>query len=112
MTDPVSPVSRTTRTEPLRRDRNLVVLRRRMEEYAAGLEPRPSAADDEEPPMPERPGSTSAVHAHLLGQEGQKRGLRGGPEVLEKARASYLENEYAGPRDRRTKKGRITKTEI
>ena len=111
MTEPVSPVKRITRTEPVRRGRELVVLRRRMEEYAAGLEPR-AGRDADEPPAPDKGGSTAAVNAHLLGQDGQKRGLRGGPEVLEKARASYLENEYAGPRDRRTKKGRITKTEI
>jgi hypothetical protein len=104
-------VKRTSKPEPIRRDRNLVVLRRRMEEYAAGLEPRPQREDDE-PPSPTKPGGAAAVQAHLLGQEGQKRGLRGGPEVLEKARSSYLEMEYAGPRDRRTKKGRIAKTEI
>ena len=78
-----------------------------MEEYAAGMEP-PASRDD--PPAPEKPASRAAVDAHLLG-EGQRRGLKGGQEVLEKARASYLEMEYAGPRDRRARKGRITKTE-
>ena len=50
--------------------------------------------------------------AQLLGQDGQKRGLRGGPETLDKARASYLGTEWSGPADRRPAAGRITKTEI
>jgi len=112
VTDPVSPVKRPSKPEPIRRSHGLVVLRRRMEEYAAGLEPRAPRDDEEEPPTADASSPTAALHAHLLGQEGQKRGLRGGPEVLEKARASYLEAEYSGPRDRRPRKGRITKTEI
>ena len=108
MTDPVQPVKRAPRTEPIRRGRQLVLLRRRMEEYAAGMEPQ---AERDDPPAPEKPYSDAATRAHLLG-EGQRRGLKGGPEVLEKARATYLNMEYAGPRDRRAKKGRITKTEV
>ena len=43
---------------------------------------------------------------------GQKRGLKGGPETLERARSTYLASEYSGPYDRRPKTGRITKTDI
>jgi hypothetical protein len=107
VTDRVPPVKRAPKTEPIRRGRALVVLRRRMEEYAAGSEPPPEEAG---PAAPERKHGAAAVQAHLLG-EGQRRGLKGGPEVLEKARSTYLEMEYAGPRDRRARKGRITKTE-
>ena len=107
MTDPVQPVKRAPKTEPIRRGRALVLLRRKLEQYAAGMEP--SEAGD--PPAPERHPGGAAVHAHLLG-EGQRRGLKGGPEVLEKARSTYLNMEYAGPRDRRARKGRITKTEV
>jgi hypothetical protein len=32
--------------------------------------------------------------------------------VLEQARSTYLQNEYAGPNDRRPRKGQITRTEI
>jgi hypothetical protein len=49
--------------------------------------------------------------AQILGG-GQKRGLRGGPETLERARATYLETEWSGPSDRRLRSGRITKTEV
>lgn len=50
--------------------------------------------------------------AQVLGQEGQKRGLRGGPETLDKARSTYLGAEWSGPSDRRPRPGRVTKTEI
>ena len=56
--------------------------------------------------------SLAAFAAQMLGQGGQKRGLRGGPETLEHARATYLETEWSGPSDRRIQAGRITKTEI
>ena len=54
----------------------------------------------------------AAFAAQMLGQDGQKRGLRGGPETLEKARATYLGAEWSGSADRRPKAGRIAKTEI
>ncbi len=50
--------------------------------------------------------------AQLMGQKGQKRGLRGGPETLDKARSTYLGAEWSGLADRRPQAGRITKTEI
>jgi len=50
--------------------------------------------------------------AQLIGQGGVKRGLRGGPETLDKARSSYLGTEWSGLADRRPPAGRITKTEI
>jgi hypothetical protein len=59
-----------------------------------------------------RRGGVAAFAAQILGQDGQKRGLRGGPETLDKARSSYLEAEWSGPADRRPPAGRITKTEI
>ena len=46
-----------------------------------------------------------AFSAQLLGQEGQKRGLRGGAPVLNAARSAYLEAEYSGRLDRRPPKG-------
>jgi hypothetical protein len=43
---------------------------------------------------------------------GEKRGLRGGPETLDRAKSTYLKSEYSGPNDRRPRPGRVTKTEI
>ena len=64
------------------------------------------------PPPPRRGGAFAAFAAHLMGQPGQKRGLRGGQEVLDAARSTYLGTEYSGAADRRPKAGLIKKTEI
>ncbi|ADG08908.1 conserved hypothetical protein [Caulobacter segnis ATCC 21756] len=73
-----------------------------------------TAGDEDEqpaPPPPRREGF-AAFAAHLMGQVGQKRGLRGGQEVLNAARSTYLGTEYSGPADRRPKAGLIKKTNI
>ncbi|MFZ0269876.1 hypothetical protein [Caulobacter sp.] len=72
---------------------------------------------DEEPQAPPRQPQSrrnpyAAFAAHLMGQTGQKRGLRGGQEVLDTARSTYLGTEFSGPADRRPKAGLIKKTEI
>ena len=62
------------------------------------------------------PGSVAegaaVFSAQLLGQDGQKRGLRGGPETLGAAQRVYTKTEYSGSSDRRAPKGRATKTKI
>jgi hypothetical protein len=68
-------------------------------------------ASPEQPDPREKTGFT-AFAAQVLGQPGQKRGLRGGPETLDKARSAYLETEWSGPHDRRIRRGKITETEI
>ncbi|MCK5911802.1 MAG: hypothetical protein KAG62_17830 [Caulobacter sp.] len=68
--------------------------------------------DVEAPPPPPRREGFAAFAAHLMGQVGQKRGLRGGQEVLNAARSTYLGTEYSGPADRRPKAGLIKKTNI
>jgi hypothetical protein len=69
---------------------------------------------DEEPaaPPPPRRSAFATFAAHLMGQSGQKRGLRGGQEVLDAARSTYLGTEYSGRADRRPKAGLIKKTEV
>ena len=68
---------------------------------------------DEQPaPPPPRRGAFATFAAHLMGQSGQKRGLRGGQEVLDTARSTYLGTEYSGTADRRPRAGLIKKTEI
>jgi hypothetical protein len=64
------------------------------------------------PPPPPRRAAYATFAAHLMGQSGQKRGLRGGQEVLDSARSTYLGTEYSGQADRRTRAGRLNKTEI
>jgi hypothetical protein len=66
----------------------------------------------ETPPPPPRPEGFAPFAAHVYGQSGQRRGLRGGQPVLDAARSAYLETEYSGPADRRPPKGVLKKTEI
>lgn len=55
--------------------------------------------------------SGAAFDAHLLGQDGRRRGLKGGPPMLKAARAAYLEAEYSGAEDRRAPVGGATRAE-
>lgn len=105
MADPVPPVPPVAAAQAVRRGRALVVLERKDDsgEDASG-ESRSSAA-------PPRAGSVSAVGAQLLGEK-PRRGLRAGPEVLEQARSTYLQNEFSGARDRRPRKGQLTRTDV
>lgn len=68
---------------------------------------RPSAKPATVPPPPE-----AAFAAQVLGQPGKKRGLKGGVEVLDNARSTYLSREYSGARDRRLRPGVCKATEI
>lgn len=70
------------------------------------LEPANPAEDG--PPL----DPAAAFAAQLIGQSGQKRGLRGGPPVLDKARSTYLGAEYSGDKDRRPPTGVVKKTEV
>jgi hypothetical protein len=79
--------------------RNLPVL------YAAAHEA-PRAA----PRQRERLGAVYA--AQLLGQDGQKRGLKGGTPVLAAARVAYLETEYSGADDRRPSVGLLRSASV
>ena len=53
----------------------------------------------------------AVFEAQLIGQVGQKRGLRGGPPVLKSARSAYLGTEWSGKSDRRPPKGLFSKTD-
>jgi hypothetical protein len=105
MTDPVPPVHPATAAQAVRRGRALVVLGR--------PDGRPSEPTPDERPSAAaaRPGSVSAVGAQLLGEK-PRRGLRAGPEVLDQARSTYLQNEFSGVRDRRPRKGQLTRTDV
>jgi hypothetical protein len=72
----------------------------------------PTSGPEAAAPPPPRPEGYATFAAHLYGQSGQRRGLRGGQPVLDAARSAYLETEYSGPADRRPSKGVFKKTEI
>jgi hypothetical protein len=109
MTDPVGPVDRVQR--PRRVGRRLGVGaagRTSGDSHARFLVP--AGPPHEE--LPPAPGVAAAGYAAQVLGEGEKRGLRGGAETLDRARTTYLETEWSGPADRRHARGRITKTEI
>ena len=107
MTGPVKPISPAAKPRSIRRRLQLFLARERMEEHAEPAhEPALKAA-----PSPVLPAADPGVTAQLMGER-ERRGLRAGYEVREQARATYLQTEFAGPNDRRPRKGRITKTEI
>lgn len=47
----------------------------------------------------------SAVVAQLMGQSGERRGLRAGASLLDTARDAYNRTEWSGSYDRRARKG-------
>ncbi len=63
------------------------------------------------PARPAPPGTDPAFSAQLLGQDGQRRGLKGGPPVLDAARSGYLKTQHSGPSDRRPRPGGVVKSE-
>ena len=111
MTGPIDPVR--PYGERRRSARRAEDMPRKVEDGGTNL---PAVIDAPEPgpeaATPPRPEGYAAFAAHLYGQSGQKRGLRGGQPVLDAARSAYLETEYSGPADRRPSKGVLKKTEI
>lgn len=108
MTGPIDPIRRlgfTRRAQAAPRDAG---------RYEDDEDVVQSAQDDDGRPAspPPRREGFAAFAAHLMGQVGQKKGLRGGQEVLNAARSTYLGTEYSGPADRRPKAGLIKKTNI
>ena len=60
----------------------------------------------------ERRRGEAELAAQLMGQDGQRRGLRAGPNVVDVARAAYNQVEWSGSYDRRARKGRRARTDI
>jgi hypothetical protein len=108
MTHPIDPIRRTQRTG---RDH---VTARRSEDVEADTPNLPAIIEGEEaaPPPPPHAEAPAAFFAQLLGQSGQKRGLRGGAPVIDAARQAYVKTEWSGRIDRRTQTGQMKKTEI
>jgi hypothetical protein len=63
------------------------------------------------PPRAEPPPAAATFDAQLLGQDGEKRGLRAGPAAIDSAAASYNRAEWSGAKDRRGRKGGRARTE-
>ena len=54
----------------------------------------------------------SEIAAQLIGQSGERRGLRAGESLLDAARDAYNRTEWSGSYDRRARKGRQARTDI
>ena len=50
--------------------------------------------------------------AQMMGQTGQRRGLKGGPPVLGAARSAYLGAEHSGTAERRPQPGKAKDTDV
>ena len=106
MSDPIDPALGVA-AERREKDRRRAE-RRRADRRKGGKPPVASAA----PAACEDGVGGAAFTAQLIGQDGQKRGLRAGPPALQQARSAYLEAEWMGRSDRRRNTGRSAKTDV
>ena len=60
----------------------------------------------------ERGRSEAEFAAQIMGQHGERRGLRAGPAFAGSAHAAYNRVEWSGSYDRRARKGRQANTDI
>lgn len=63
-------------------------------------------------PTPPADGGAAVFAAQMIGQTGQRKGLKGGPPVLDAARSAYLGTKYSGAGERRPKPGGTEDTDI
>lgn len=115
MTDGVRPVGPVQRRDERR------AAERRAAERRVAAQPRALTvtAMDEAAEVPARPApapatdsSAAAFAAQILGQSGQRRGIKGGPPVLDAARSTYLGAEHSGAAERRPKPGKAHDTDV
>ena len=59
-----------------------------------------------------RPAADAGFASHALGGGEQRRGLRGGPPVLQAARRAYLDTQWSGQDDRRAAAGLLALTRL
>jgi len=122
MSDDIRPIGGPGPVEPAR-ERRAGDRRQTQRRGTRDLVPVAPAPTEDETFHPEPPPARAAVRpstepgaaaflAQQIGQKGQKRGLRGGPPVLDAARSAYLGTEFSGPADRRPQPGTDTETEV
>eukprot|EP01035_Chromulina_nebulosa_P037144 gene37144-50107_t len=63
-------------------------------------------------PRGERQGVDAEFAAQLIGQDGERRGLRAGVPLFDRAKNAYNSIEWSGSFDRRARAGRTTRTDI
>lgn len=107
MTSPINPIRRPQPARKARRAKGQGA-------EAAGSTNLPVPIEAAAAPAPPEPAAESPAvfAAQLLGQGGEKRGLRAGPSMIETATSSYNRAEWSGSKDRRARAGKHAKTEI
>jgi hypothetical protein len=76
------------------------------------------AGDGVEAAAPIPPGdpgpqhAAPAVSAQLMGQSDSAEGAAPAKSAMRRAHGAYLKVEWSGPHDRRTRRGRIAKTDV
>lgn len=116
MTDEVRPVGPVRRRDE-RREADRRAAERRAGSHSRALVPTEFPAEPAEPPArpapaPPADGGAAVFAAQMLGQSGQRRGLKGGPPVLGAARSAYLGAEHSGAAERRPKPGKASDTDV
>ena len=116
MGDEVRPVGRVERRDERRS------AERRASERRAAAESRaltvteavaePADVPARPAPVPAVDASAAAFAAQMLGQSGQRRGLKGGPPVLDAARSAYLGTKHSGAAERRPLPGKAKDTDV
>ncbi len=116
MADEVRPVGPVQRRADRRSDERRAA-ERRAGSASRALVPVDFPAEPAEPPArpaptpPSDPGA-AVFAAQMIGQTGQRRGLKGGPPVLDAARSAYLGAEHSGAAERRPQPGKAKDTDI
>jgi len=116
MSDEVPPVDPVRRRDE-RREGDRRSAERRAASASRALVPADfSAGPAETParpaPSPGADASAAAFAAQLIGQSGQRRGLKGGPPVLDAARSTYLGRAWSGAAERRPRPGKTSDTDV
>ena len=72
----------------------------------------PAGPAARKPALTEAQAAAAAFAAQMLGQGGQRNGIRGGPPVMDNARSTYLGAQYSGEHERRPPIGTNTRKDI
>lgn len=110
MTSPIDPIRRAAQAR--RANRSRVDDSEKLHDTDDRSVPAIVSGETVRPAPDHTADGASVFSAQLMGQDGQKRGLRGGVETLGAARNAYGRTEWSGKADRRARKGSSTKTEI
>ena len=104
---------------PLRRSPRIRRTRKTAAEIVDELEGKTEASATTNLPVPVSPARTlpptspvasaAQIEAQLIGE---RRGLRAGASVIDTAKRTYNGVEWSGSKDRRTPKGKATKTDV